>query len=87
MAWQAMKNSKIRSFWSLSASHNLEYSSRKTSIGAVRLHSRGKESGNFAIFGQGKPGKVREFHLSKVVTTLLFLLLIDVIFWYLIFDV
>ena len=65
-----MKNSKIRSFWSISASHNLEYSSRKTLIGAVRLHSRGKESGNFAIFGQGKPGKVREFHFAEVLTTM-----------------
>ena len=70
MAWQATKNSKIRSFWSISASHNLEYSSRKMSVGAVCLHSRGKESGNFASFGQGKPGKVREFHFAEVLTTM-----------------
>ena len=68
MVWQATKGSKIRS---ISASHNLEYSSRKTPIGAVHLLSRGKESGNFAIFGQGKPGKVREFHSAEVLTTMI----------------
>ena len=36
--------------------------------------SRGKKSGNFGIFGHGKPGKVREFHLPKVLTTLSMLL-------------
>ena len=29
MVWQAMKNCKIRLFWSISASHNLEYSSKE----------------------------------------------------------
>ena len=31
---------------------------------------REKKSGNFGILGHGKPGKVREFHLPEVLTTL-----------------
>ena len=31
---------------------------------------REKKSGNFGNFGHGKPGKVREFHLPQVLTTL-----------------
>ena len=31
---------------------------------------REKKSGNFGIFGHGKPGKVREIHLPEVLTTL-----------------
>ena len=32
---------------------------------------RGKKSGNFGIFGHGKHGKVREFYLPEVLTTLI----------------
>ena len=43
-------------------------SSRVTSVTDTKLlchkigHLRRKKSGNFVIFGHGKPGKVREFH-------------------------
>ena len=34
-----------------------------------------KWSGKFAIFGQGKPGKVREFHYAEVLRTMIFITL------------
>ena len=37
----------------------------------VRTLENLEKSGNFPIFGQGKPGKVREFHSFEVLTTMI----------------
>ena len=37
--------------------------------GAVKLKCREKKSGKIVIFGQGKPGKVREIHYPELQTT------------------